>query len=145
MNPLIGAIVGLLVLCIVVVCVVVPTVTDFTNRASAAQITYNEVLACSNASIVYLDNDNLVDTVVTLTNTTGTTLTSGNYSVRASDGRVWFVQYNATVYGANCYVTYDYYDDSYLSSGASRTIVQIIPLLIVVLLALAIVAYYKFK
>lgn len=99
----------------------VPIIAELTSKATAAQIATNEGITCTNGTTVTLKNDNLVDTGVTLTNGT-ITVASGNYSVTASTGKIWFIQYNSTIFGTSCYVTYDYYDDSYQTNTVSRTV-----------------------
>jgi hypothetical protein len=143
-NLLMGVI-ALLILMVVGVAVVLPTITDFTNRASSLQTAVNETISCVNGTTATLTYNDLTSATVVMVGNTSQIITSGNYSVTASTGRIWFIQITNAVHGNTCRVTYTYTPDEYLSSGSSRTVVQIIPLLIVIALIVAVISYYKFR
>lgn len=142
-QPLIALMIAL----IVGIAVCVPVVTDMVTQATSSAGVTNEALTCTNATTQTLTYDNLLAGTFVLQNDTGgVTIGSGNYTLSTSAGTIQFIALNNTLYPADvCIANYTYYPDAYQTSSTNRTLTAVLPMLFVVALVLAVVAWMKLK
>jgi len=108
-----------------------------TNTVSVSDPTTITEAGLNAGTLVNLDNDDIINTSVTVDNGT-TVINPGNYTVYPSDGQIAvFNNTEATwVYGLSLNVNYTYKPDEYIANATSRTLVS----LIIIFFALAVLA-----
>lgn len=145
--PLIGALIGFLVLFIIATGAVIPVIIDELNLASAT-INHTELMVDSrNGTTLTLAYGDLVDGTFTATSCNGTSdptfpvflLSTGNYTLSLGSQNtkatvLWNPTLNMNISRAN--VSYDYYPSTYIKN---RTVVNLIAMVAYLLLVALVV------
>lgn len=148
----VGTMIALLILAVVGISVFIATTSDVVGDATGTTTVTNETRTATNNTAVTLANANGNDIVSgseTITNTTGSvTLTrNSNYTINYDTGVVTWTNVNNTgatgsgagAFGANALVSYQYRDEAYVSSGSTRSLLNVLPILAGVAILLAVV------
>jgi 3-polyprenyl-4-hydroxybenzoate decarboxylase len=143
-TPLVGSFILIMVATIIGVSVVIPVIQDRITAAgtiSTAAETYVQTITTTN--ITQLTHQDLVDNTFAAVNSTGSiTYGSGNYTVNIAAGTVTWHVVPGSLTRAN--VTYSYYGSGYIHNAAAVTLLNLIPLFLVLIIILAVVALVKF-
>lgn len=146
MKGQVEALVGLLVVLLVGVALAVPVITDTVNTATQSVTVTNEQLAGVNATSDTLAYPKLV-TSLTVYNATGGSveITDGNYSLDSTNGVITWTTLDNAVYPAPQFANYTGHNTAYQTSGTTRTMLNLLPLLVVIALVLVVVGWMKFS
>lgn len=146
MKGQVQPLIALMVILIVGVAVAVPVINDTVNSATQSVTVTNEEVAGVNGTSDTLNYPKLVSSL-TLYNQTGGVeeITSGNYSVDTTNGVITWTTLNNTLYPAPQYANYTGHSTAYQTNGTSRTLLNVLPLLVVVAIVLVVVGYMKFS
>lgn len=146
MKGQVQAIIGLMVVLLIGVAVAVPVVTDTVNTATQSVTVTDEQLAGINGTSETLDYPKLVSGLTVYNQSGGVgEITSGNYSLDSTNGVITWTNLNNTLYPAPQYANYTGHSTAYQTNGTSRTLLNILPLLVVVALVLVVVGWMKFR
>lgn len=142
----ISPLIAVMIVLIVGVAVAVPVVQDTTNQATLTYSLEDEQITGTDATTDTLLFPRTVSSVV-IYNATGGSLTigSGNYTLDSANGRIVWSGLNNTLYPSPQWVNYTGHYTSYQASGSTRTLLNVLPLLVVLALVLVVVGYMKFK
>lgn len=155
MTPLVGAFIAVMISVVIAVAVVIPTiqdqVTSATSLANATELNVNS----KNGTTLTLAYGDILNNTITVFVTNGTSdptwtrvkLTSGNYTSTAGSANTkatisWASTVNVNTSLAN--VTYLYYPSTYIKSTAVITLLNLLPLFIVLAVLVGVVALVKF-
>lgn len=146
MKGQVQPLIALMVILIVGVAVAVPVINETVNSATQSVTVTNEEVAGVNGTSDTLNYPKLVSSL-TLYNQTGGVeeITSGNYSVDTTNGVITWTTLNNTLYPAPQYANYTGHSTAYQTNGTSRTLLNVLPLLVVVAIVLVVVGYMKFS
>ena len=146
MKGQVQPLIGIMIVLLIGVSVVVPVVMETTNSATLSYTIVNEEITGTNATSDTLDYPKLVSSVTVYNATGGSVeITSGNYTLDATNGVISWEHLDNAVYPTPQFVNYTGHHTSYQTSGSSRTMLGVLPLLIVVALVLIVVAWMKFN
>lgn len=141
----IGVFISLLVLAVVGITVTLSTANDLVSDTTDTNSVTDENVSAINGTTITLDNapgNFIVENSENVTNTdNNVTLTKNeNYTINYDDGKITWTNVNNTDFGNFSFVDYEYRDDSYVDDQSTRTILDIIPLLIGVAVLLFVVS-----
>lgn len=142
----VGTFIALLVFSIVGVAVVLGTVSDVVDDVTGTNTATNESRLATNATTVTLanaDGNDVVSGSETITNGTGAvTLTrNSNYTINNLDGTITWTNVTNADFGTSALVTYQYRDEAFSSNAPTRSLLDVLPVLMAVAILLVIVAF----
>jgi len=153
LNPLIPAMLGIMIATVIGMSVVIPTIQGIVTTATTINSATETNVAARNGTTLTLAHGDLesgsfVATVKNGTSGVDATYTSANYTLDLGTGAsdlgtvAWAVANNMSVSHAN--LTYNYYPATYIRNGTVVTLLSLIPLFLVLVILMGAVAFIKF-
>lgn len=145
----IGTFIGLLVLTILGIAVVVSTANDVVGDVTGTTTVTNETIVATNGTTVTLANangNNIVSAsdVITNRSATYTLIRNTNYTINLAAGTVTFLNvsdsFNDSTGTARGFISYQYRDEQYSDSAATRSLLDIIPVMLALAVLIAVAA-----
>jgi hypothetical protein len=150
LSPLVGALLGLMMAVVIGLSVAIPAIqSTMTTATTLSSNSQTNVAAGKGTTLTLAYGDLVADTftVTAANNTDVYTITSSNYTITLGSPAVpatvaWSSSNNASFTHAN--VSYSYYPGTYIRSPAVITLLNLLPLFIVLILLIGAVALVKF-
>lgn len=140
MMPLVTTLIWLMVAIIVGIAVVIPVIQDQITNGQKTGTGAQTLITTSGTTT--LANSDLIDgTFVAVNGTNGASISSALYTLNLPGGTV---KWGATSAYPTANVTYGYYAAGYIHSQVAITLLNLIPLFLVLIILIAVIALVKF-